>query len=217
MTSRACILVAASLTAAFLLAGCGDDRPVSGPPPGSDAPAAQAPTSAPLASTPVSSAPDPLLSRGEGIPTNDPLTAHQAPFAKETPQIDPIVSADPLTPHDPLQGRAMPTDHSHWLRGRVQGARLTVLLNGVREGVYTGVVDRDITMTLRRGINSVSFVYAPSRADASAQMNLLESEHDPPIPPLAAFQSLPISRDPAVSEQATALRTTTQSFTFYAK
>ena len=111
----------------------------------------------------------------------------------------------------------MPTDHSHWLRGRVQGARLTVLLNGVREGVYTGVVDRDITMTLRRGINSVSFVYAPSRADASAQMNLLESEHDPPIPPLAAFQSLPISRDPAVSEQATALRTTTQNFTFYAK
>ena len=85
----------------------------------------------------------------------------------------------------------MPTDHSHWLRGQVHGAQVTVLVNGIREGIYSGPVDRDITMKLRRGVNAVSFVYVPSRSDASAQMDLLESEHDPPIPPLARFHSTP--------------------------
>lgn len=110
----------------------------------------------------------------------------------------------------------MPTDHSHWLRGRVRDARLTVLLNGVRQGEYTGVVDQDITMKLRRGVNSVSFVFAPRRADASAQMDLVESEHNPPISPLVTFQSAS-SQDAAVPESALSQAPAAQSFTFFAR
>lgn len=110
----------------------------------------------------------------------------------------------------------MPTEHSHWLRGRVRDARLTVLLNGVRQGEYAGVVDQDITMKLRRGVNSVSFVFAPRRADASAQMDLVESEHNPPLPPLVRFQSAP-SQDAAVPESASSQAPAAQSFTFFAR
>jgi hypothetical protein len=187
----------------LLLSGCGDDRPDSGAPPSSEAPAS---APAPVESASAPPAPDPLLSGDQAIPTNDPLLPHES----QSP-------TDPLASTDPLQGRAMPTDHSHWLRGQVQGARLIVLVNGIRAGEYTGLVDQDITMKLRRGINSVTFLYSPRRADASARLDLLESEHDPPIPPLATFQSTPLSRESADAQDAAALKPTTQSFTFVAK
>ena len=98
----------------------------------------------------------------------------------------------------------------------MRDARLTVLLNGIRQGEYVGIVDQDITMKLRRGVNSISFVYAPRRADASAQMDLVESEHNPPIPPLVTFQSTPASDD-AVSESTRGSAPATQSFTFFAR
>lgn len=185
--------------AALLLSGCGDDRPYSGPAPSQ----ASASYSAPV---PVAAAPppsnDPLLSGGSVIPTSDPLLPHDTP-----------AQADPLAGGDPLKGRTMPTEHSHWLRGSVQDARLTVLLNGIHEGDYDGLVDRDITMKLRRGINTVSFVYTPQNANSSAQMDLLESEHHPPIAPLASFQSRP--RPDTAPEQAGA-EPTIQRFTFFA-
>jgi hypothetical protein len=205
------IPAALPLAAALMLflSGCGDDRPYSGAPPSSEAPAS---APAPVASAAPPPAPDPLLSGGQAIPTDDPLLPHDS----QTP-------IDPLASTDPLQGQTMPTDHSHWLRGQVQDARLIVLVNGIRAGEYTGLVDQDITMKLRRGINSVTFLYAPRRADASARIDLLESEHDPPIAPLATFQSTPLSRDSADSQDAAtlqnaaALKPTTQSFTFVAK
>lgn len=213
---RSLTVSALAATAALLGSGCGDDRPVSGPPPSSGY-SAPAPASGPALSAPTSPAPDPLLSGSGTISTRDPLLGHEAPTSgKNAAQADPLLPANPLASDDPLRGQTMPTDHSHWLRGRVQDARLTVLVNGVREGVYTGVVDRDITRTLRRGVNSVSFVYTPRRADASARMDLLESEHDPPIAPLATFQSRPLPREAAISEEAVALKTTTQNITFFA-
>ena len=174
----------------FLLTGCGDDRPVGGPP--SSTPQAY---SSPAPAAPAPAAPD------SAAQTPDPLLSGAGAMG----------SGDPLVPHDPLQGRAMPTEHSHWLRGRIRGARLTVLLNGIRQGEYSGVVDQDITMKLRAGVNSVTFLYAPRQANSSAQMDLLESEHDPPIPPLVTFQSVP------VSDGTTDFKPTTQSFTFVAK
>ena len=89
----------------------------------------------------------------------------------------------------------MPTEHSHWLRGQIRGAHVTVLLNGIRLGSYDSLVDKDITMKLRKGLNFVTFDYQPSSSTASAEMEILESEHDPPIPPLVTFQSQPSSEN----------------------
>ena len=202
-TTARLLLVTASI---LLLSGCGDDKPYSGPDPNQAGSSASAPAPEPLAAASPAPAPpssnDPLVSGSSGIPTADPLLPADKP-----------IQADPLAGSDPLKGPAMPTEHSHWLRGRVQDARLTVLLNGIREGDYDGLVDRDITMKLRRGINTVSFVYTPQDANSSAQMDLLESEHHPPIAPLASFHSLP----PAEGTTAeTEFKPTTQRFTFFA-
>lgn len=196
----------AVIVAGLLLGGCGDDRPYSGPNPnqaGSNysAPAPAAPMAA-VSPAPTTPSDDPLVSGSSGISTTDPL------LPRDTP-----AQTDPLVGSDPLKGPAMPTEHSHWLRGRVQNARLSVLLNGIREGDYDGLVDRDITMKLRRGINTVVFVYTPQNASSSAQMDLLESEHHPPIAPLASFQSQP-QMEGAVGE--TGFKPTTQRFTFFA-
>ena len=192
--------------AALLLGGCGDDKPYSGPGPNQSGSSYSAPAPVPATDAPpVPAAPssDPLLPRSSStLPAADPLLPADKP-----------AQTDPLAGSDPLKGRAMPTEHSHWLRGRVRDARLTVLLNGVRDGEYSGFVDRDITMKLRRGVNTVSFVYTPRSAESSAQMDLLESEHDPPIAPLASFQSLSGS----ASAGDTGFKPTTQRFAFVAK
>ena len=198
-TARLALFAAAAL----LLGGCGDDKPYSGPSRNQSSSNDPAPAPSPLAASHApAQSPDPLLSGSDAIPTNDPLLPHDAPTL-----------SDPLIGSDPLKGPAMPTEHSHWLRGRVQDGRLTVLLNGVREGDYTGIVDKDITMKLHRGINTVSFVYTPHQGQSSAQMDLLESEHHPPIAPLASFQSLP---QPQGAAGETGFKPTTQRFTFFA-
>ena len=206
MTTRCSLLLFASAVAALFVSGCGDDKPYSGPPPGGGA-SAQAPA--------------PLLSQAATAPASSALAPSNPLLPKSGAADNPLLPAagSPLTQHNPLlsgnplNGPVMPTDHSHWLRGRVQEGRLTVRVNGIRTGEYTGVVDQDITMKLRRGINSVSFEFAPSRPGASAQMDLLESEHNPPIPPLAVFQSQPSSADAPDS----AGKPVTQSVTFFAR
>jgi hypothetical protein len=164
------LLLGFLLSSCFSLAGCGDDRPYS-PPSGPPRRAQAAPTVPPPAAAPADSTPsgpaDPLLG-----------DAGQAP-------------PDPLIGHDPLQGRAMPTAHSHWLRGRLRDAHVTVLLNGVRHGSFSGVLDQDITMKLRRGVNTVTFVYQPNAASSAADLEIVESEHHPPIAPLVTFRSAP--------------------------
>ena len=174
----------------LLLTGCGDDRPVtySAPVTAQAAPtAAPAPVTAAAPASEADNQPDPLLGNTN---TNKP-------------------QADPLLSNDPLQGPKMPTEHSHWLRGRLRGAQVTVLLNGMRQGQYYGLVDRDITMSLRQGINSVTFVYQPIGHSSSAEMEVLESEHHPPIPPLVTFQSPPAAEDGKLTP-------VTQTFTFAA-
>ncbi len=201
--NSACLVLFAA--ASLLLGGCGDDKPHSGPDPNQSSSRYSASAPEPLAAAspaPALHSDDPLLSGSSGISTADPLLPAGKP-----------AQTDSLIGSDPLKGRAMPTEHSHWLRGRVQAARLTILLNGIREGDYDGLVDRDITMKLRRGINTVAFVYTPQNASASARMDLLESEHHPPIAPLASFQSLPQAESAAAEA---GFKPTTQRFTFVA-
>jgi len=115
-----------------------------------------------------------------------------------------------LLSQDPMGGPKMPTDHSHWLRGRLRGAHVTVLLNGIRQGSYFSLVDQDITMRLRKGVNSVTFVYLPDAPTASAQMEVVESEHTPPISPLVTFLSPPAPSDGKITP-------VTQTFSFVAQ
>lgn len=106
----------------------------------------------------------------------------------------------------------MPTAHSHWLKGSIFNARVVVRVNGLFLGTFTSPQERDITMKLRRGINTVTLAYTPLASTASAHLDILESEHDPPVPPLATFRS-PLS-NPAPRAP---LPTTTQTLTFLAR
>ncbi len=106
----------------------------------------------------------------------------------------------------------MPTQHSHWLRGSIFNARVTVRVNGLLLGTYSSPQDRDITMKLRPGINTMTLAYTPLTSTASARLFILESEHDPPIPPLATFRS-PL----AVASSGAPAQTTTQTLTFLAR
>ena len=150
----------------LLLTGCGDDRPYSGPPPGAPRQARTRPAAPPVIAAPTAPAAGQM----------DPLVGDMRPNAP-----------DPLVGQDPLQGRAIPTAHSHWLRGRLRDARVTVLLNGVQHGSYSGLIDQDITMKLRRGANTVTFVYQPTAPGAAADLEVVESEHHPDIAPLVTF------------------------------
>ncbi len=111
---------------------------------------------------------------------------------------------------DPMRGPKMPTNHSHWVRGRVRDAHVTVLLNGIRLGSYHSLVDQDVTMRLRKGVNSVTFIYLPDTPAATAQMEVVESEHTPPIPPLTTFLSPPTPADGKLAP-------VTQTFSFVAQ
>lgn len=189
------------MAAALVLSGCGDGEPYSRPDPAPQTASYSAPTPGADEDTPDPSLPP------------DPLTSGiHADTAPDNPLLgtNSFAPTDPLAGADPLKGPKMPTEHSHWLRGRVQGAKLTVLLNGIPDGEYRGVVDKDITMKLRAGINTISFVYTPQNTSASAQIDLLESEHHPSIAPLASFESLP------QRSTAAEFKETTQRFTFFA-
>ena len=188
---------------ALLLTGCGADRPAPETPPHAPAPPSPAvPVSA--AGTAPTAPDDPLtLSASDSTtPTSDPLIGDAGGPDK-----------DPLAGGDPLRGPQMPTDHSHWLRGQVQGGHVAVSLNGIRLGDFSGLVDRDITMRLRAGTNTVAFTFQPDSAQSAATLDVLESEHTPPIPPLATFDAAPVSGLAATGPP----KPQTQTFTFTAR
>ena len=191
---------------ALLLTGCGADKPVAESAPQSYAPppTRQAVTSP--ADAGAVSADDPLTASASSDPiatsTSDPLIGEAGGKAK-----------DPLAGSDPLKGPQMPTEHSHWLHGAIQDAHVQVSLNGIRLGDFSGFVDRDITMRLRAGINTVAFTYQPNSPQSSAALDVLESEHTPPIAPLVTFDTVPLSTPSTTGT----LEPQTQTFTFTAE
>jgi hypothetical protein len=163
-------------------------------------------------------APDPLIGAGLQTPSdpligNDPLIGHD-PLSDSTPLSD----SNPLSQNDPLQGRAMPTAHSHWIQCRLlHNAKVTVLLNGVRYKSYSGVQPGDdITMRLRHGINTVTFVYQPTGSGASANMEVVESEHHPDIAPLATFRCDSDASPSETPASGGTSKSVTQTFSFVA-
>lgn len=188
---------------ALLLTGCAADRPVSEAP---SRPAALPPAATPSAVAAPPPALDPLTTSASADPlttaTSDPLVGDGGGSAK-----------DALAGSDPLRGAKMPTDHSHWLRGQVRGGHVAVSLNGIRLGDFSGFVDRDITMRLRAGSNTVAFTYQPVSAHSSASLDVLEGEHTPPIAPLATFDAAPTA---SLSTPGTP-RPQTQTVTFTAR
>ena len=193
-----------------LLTGCGADRPYdgpTGPPPQAQAKADDA--FALDAGTP-NGPPDPLIGDSRQTP-QDPLTRHDPQSG-----YDPLLrqgSADDQNTH---RGPAMPTPHSHWLRGRLRDARVTVLLNGIRHGTFSGAVDQDITMEMRQGANTVTFEYHPQGQDSTAEMEIVEGEHHPPIAPLVSFHSTPDAVESGDTISAEDLKTVTETFPFEA-
>ncbi|BDI28111.1 hypothetical protein CCAX7_001620 [Capsulimonas corticalis] len=116
----------------------------------------------------------------------------------------PLENVKPLEDNSPAAGKGLSsvnennpywlkghvtTDHSHWLRGSVTNAHLRIRVNNVQVEDLRGPVDDDISQYCRKGFNTVTFLYEPNGAGASAVVNLLESEHTPPIPPLVTFDS----------------------------
>ncbi len=188
---------------ALVLTGCGADRPVPETPPHAYAPPPPA-VSVSAADTAPAAPVDPLTaSASDSTPsTADPLIGDAGGPDK-----------DPLAGGDPLKGPQMPTGHSHWLRGRVRDGHVLVSLNGIRLGDFSGLVDRDITMRLRAGSNTVAFTFQPDSAQSAATLDVLESEHTPPIPPLATFDAAPVSGLAATSTPKPQM----QTFTFTAR
>lgn len=200
MNSARLVLLGA---AALLLAGCGDDRPYSGP--GQSGRAYSAPMPIAAASPdPASPSNDPLLAGPSGaIPTDDPLLPHDKP-----------VPADPLAGSDPLKGRGMPTEHSHWLNTEFSEAQVSVLLNGMRLSSSQPPGTEDVTMKLRHGVNTVTVIYAPRSPRSWGSVTLSEGEHERRAIPLAVFRCAPAAD--AADPSPAALEPTTQTFTFYA-
>lgn len=192
---------------ALLLVGCGSDRPAYAPsrPPAAPDAAARMPL---VAADAPSGGGDPLAASGDPLAgpspdrTSDPLLGENGGRPKIT---------DPLAGGDTLAGPQMPTQHSHWLRGRLHAARMTVSLNGVRQPALPSVIDQDITMRLRAGVNTVTFAYQPQGADSSATMEVVEGEHTPEIAPLVTFQPAP------ATDRASAPAPLTRTFTFVAR
>jgi hypothetical protein len=178
-------LLPAALLLVFLLAGCAD-KPYEGSPGPPDPLSLPSPSI--IGSTPPPHMPDPLLSGPGRTPT------------------------DPLLQHNAFAGPVMPTAHSHWLRGHLRDVHVTVLLNGIRHGEFSGVLDQDITMKLRPGVNMVTFRYQPVSSHSAVNLEIVEGEHDPSIAPLVTFQSdiLP------VSNSSSALMPVSKTFMFIA-
>lgn len=210
-----------ALLACPLLAGCADDAPL----PQAHIPAADSAshTASPAAPRPIVTAALPTTQAPDALEAPDGLLAGtgQDPVAgtnvpptgpPATPRLDTDGDALTQTP-DTLAGTTpgqhMPTQHSHWLRGPIFNARVQVRVNGLFLGTFTSPQDRDITMKLRGGINTVTLAYTPLASTASAHLDILESEHAPPIPPLATFRSPLSSPTPRAL-----LQTTTQTLTF---
>ncbi len=153
----------------LLLNGCSSDRPYyAGPPQGQP-------------HRPPAPAAKPVIADAGGPP--DPLIGETGQTSA-----NPLMGNDPLLGNDSLLGRTHPMKHTHWLRGRLHDARVTVLLNGVWYGTFSGAIDRDINRGLRQGANTVKFVYQPRSASSAGALEIVESEHHPPIT-LVTFRS----------------------------
>ena len=200
------------LGTALLLSGCGDDNSVSRQTP----PQKQAGSYAPVAPAPPLPAPEPAAQTSDPLTqTPDPLLSGSTGSGDAAPA-DPLLGHDPLAQRDLLQGRSMPTDHSHWLNTESSNARISISLNGSRLSTYQPSGTQDVTMKLNPGPNTLTVVYTPDSVRSWGSVTLTEGEHQGQAIPLVIFRRAPLGPS-AVMDDSAALKPTTQSFTFFAK
>jgi hypothetical protein len=206
-----------ALSLAALLGGCQDSHQYD------DVRPYMQPGSGPQ---PIAAAPAEIEAEGDPIKPKDKLDG-----GMDMPP-DPLVADDPLSiskdvfeadvdnspPRDPLATTdvVMPTKHTHWLRGSVVDAAVSVSVNNVKLGDFYATVDKDITMRCRKGYNTVTFTYIPIAKTSFAALNVLESEHNPPIAPLATFDSKVDAPAPDSASSSDADKPVRQTFEFYA-
>ncbi len=194
-------IVALGLVSMTALAGC-DDAPqrIAYNPPQGGGGVPTSSTAPPVFSTPPPPAPtDPLIAGTDPLTGGgDPLTSHSNAAVSYshnplTADVDPqgyALDKMPNAARDALlSSPRMSTGHSHWATGQVFNATVTVTVNNVRLGVFNYPFDRDITSRCHPGVNQVTFEYKPKTNTSSAHVNILESEHSPPIAPLVVFNS----------------------------
>ena len=181
MTRRHLISALCPAAAALLMAGCGNEQvpilrhPIT--PTSATGTHSPPPTATALAPTPITEDDDPIASP-------DQIAAGVEGTGEGDGDAPALADTDPMDSEP--QAR---TDHPHWLRGGIFNARVAVSLNGTPLGDFRAPVDKDITLRLRRGVNTVAFAYVPQNDSSSAHLDVLESEHTPPIAPLASFRS----------------------------
>jgi len=209
-------ILALTIIAAAILSGCDDGhqyddvrpymQPGSGPQPVASAPAEVEAERDPV--KPKDASLDYMQMPRDPLVADDPLSISKDTFAEPTDDTPP---ADPLATTDVV----MPTKHSHWLRGAISGATVSVSVNHVKVGDFAATIDKDITMRCRKGYNAVTFTYTPFEKSAFATVDVLESEHNPPIAPLASFDST-VDAIPDASALDTD-KPTTKTFQFVAE
>ncbi|MCW3058913.1 MAG: hypothetical protein JWQ02_734 [Capsulimonas sp.] len=183
-----------------LVTGCGADRPNYGQA-NRDNGYSEDVTSPTLVAEDINSSPG-VKSSSPLINEQDPLVqAAGNPLANGAPDLkadtsgpsedNPALDVKPID-DDPFlrQDISTGTAHSHWLRGTIVNANVEVRLNSARVADFFSNTDKDISRNCRKGLNTVTFIYKPRGTDSSAKLSVLESEHDPPIAPLATFNSL---------------------------
>jgi len=242
MHIRPSIRITCAAATLLILAGCSDQQrayqPISAPPAHAQVSPAVLDSNAPSVNAQDTETAD---NAPAAAPVNDPLITPDQ-LAAGAPQTnadagtltDPGPSAGVVTPIDApapavpnlpgtlatqskglgSTGALMPTEHTHWLRGDIFGARVYVTLNQRSLGPYQSHLDFQITSLCRKGINTIAFHYEPLQSMASAHLNVLESEHNPPIGPLVTFeQGMPGDTDLGASTGHPA----SQAYTFFAQ
>jgi hypothetical protein len=206
------IILLVVLNATTVLAGCSPDKPIYSDEGSPDRrPYSVAHKSRPIGA-PSTTASSAVSSDGTATTrgTPDYLTGDTSSKPEDSPNYSPLTDDAKIDPLNPK----MPTIHSHWLRGGIYSAQVKISLNHVVIGTFTANIDKDITMSCRRGFNTIEFEYKPTSESGYANLDVLESEHDPPIPPLTSFlSSIQAPKYPGTDP----LRTTDRTMTFEAQ
>jgi hypothetical protein len=170
-----------AVLAAFVVAGCGDyitpgpDKDPNAPP----VPHTPVVTQGYVATAPAAAPADPTLAGP------DPLAAGG----------DPLASGDPLS-HSNYDGKGDALSGAkndyllYWVVGSVQQGSVSISVNGVSIGTFTGNVDKEISMYCHDGANTVTITHHGAGGSlAAAHFDVLDGNSPKGSPPVLTYDS----------------------------